>query len=290
MAARLGGRPRAPTTIVPIRLRADSLIHLNPSHRELCRLTHTNLDCIQWLAQHCLLANSFLCQNCQVPMSFQQREGDTYVDGFVWSCRLCRRQRSLRTGSFFEGSHLSLTQILDIIFYWSYDLRQVYIREDTGIARKTAVDWQNFIRDVCAHYLIDHPIQLGGANITVEIDESKFMPRKYHRGAYREGHWILGIIERGINNCVLLPVEDRSAATLLPLIQQHVLPGTRIITDQWAAYNSLPNHDSVNHSLHFVDPNDPPIHSNNVEGYWAHCKAKYRSIHGTSDDLFHSFL
>ena len=182
------GRPSAPTTIVPVRLRADSLIDLNPSHRELCTLTHTNLDCIRWLAEHCLLANSFLCQNCQVSMSFQRREGDIYVDGFVWSCRPCRRQRSLRTWSFFEGSHLSLSQILDI-FYWSYDLKQVYIREYTRIARKTAVDCQNFIRDVCAHYLIDHPIQLGGPNITVEIVESRFMHRKYHRGAYREGHY-----------------------------------------------------------------------------------------------------
>ena len=49
-------------------------------------------------------------------------------------------------------------------------------------------------------------------------------------------------------------------------------------------------YNSVNHSLHFVDPNDPTVHTNNIEGNWAHCKAKYRSMHGTSDNLFDSYL
>lgn len=289
MAARRG-RPSAPTSIVPVRLAATSLQDVHISHRELSNITSTDLDSIRWLAEHCLIANSFLCDTCNEPMSFQRRQGNIFVDGWAWSCKRCRRQRSIRTGSFFEGSHLSLTQLLDIIFYWAFDLRQTYVAEDVGVTRKTLIDWQNFIRDICAQYLIDHPLQLGGPNKTVEIDESKFMHRKYHRGRYREGHWILGIIERESDNCILIPVEDRSAATLLPLIQRHVLPGTTIITDQWAAYNGLPNHLSVNHTLHFVDPNNPTIHTNKIEGNWAHCKAKYRAMHGTSHNLFETYL
>ena len=56
-------------------------------------------------------------------------------------------------------------------------------------------------------------------------------------------------------------VPQRDATTLLPSLQQHVLPGTTIIwSDQWAAYNnvgSLPGvagHGVVNHLFHFVDP------------------------------------
>ena len=54
-------------------------------------------------------------------------------------------------------------------------------------------------------------------------------------------------------------VSRRDAQTLLPIIQAHVLPGTIIYSDEWAAYNQVQNipnvtaHAIVNHSLHFVD-------------------------------------
>ncbi|CAN7938260.1 unnamed protein product [Ixodes hexagonus] len=35
------------------------------------------------------------------------------------------------------------------------------------------------------------------------------------------------------------PDNKRDTATLLTLIQRHVLPGTTIMTDRWAAYSSL---------------------------------------------------
>ena len=79
--------------------------------------------------------------------------------------------------------------------------------------------------------------------------------------------------------------------TLLPLIVQHVLLGICIVTDGWQAYNQLPPpYDIVNHQLNFVDPNDPTLHTNTVEGLWALCKAKYCATCSTSDTLFHSHL
>ena len=55
-------------------------------------------------------------------------------------------------------------------------------------------------------------------------------------------------------------VQQRDASTLLPIINDHVAPGTVVHTDEWAAYRrvgSLPNvssHSTVNHSITFVDP------------------------------------
>ena len=66
-------------------------------------------------------------------------------------------------------------------------------------------------------------MQLGGNGAIVEIDESKFMHWKYH--------WVFGLIEHDTLNTVLVPIEDRSAQTLLPIIARHVLPNTHIITD-----------------------------------------------------------
>ena len=53
-------------------------------------------------------------------------------------------------------------------------------------------------------------------------------------------------------------VQQRYAATLLPIIQAHTHPGTIIHSDEWAAYNSvntlpgIASHRTVNHSLEFV--------------------------------------
>lgn len=75
----------------------------------------------------------------------------------------------------------------------------------------------------------------------IEIDESLFGRKvKYNRGKPSGTRiWIFGLIERGSNQIILYPVDDRSADTLIPLTVKHVKPGSRIYSDSWAAYNSL---------------------------------------------------
>ena len=93
--------------------------------------------------------------------------------------------------------------------------------------------------------------KLGGPGTIVEIDEAKFSWQKYHRGRLIEGHWVLGYVERGIDKAFLSVVPSRDAATLLPIVEHHVLPGTTIHMDQWRAYNDLQRigygHGTVNH-------------------------------------------
>uniref|UniRef100_A0A914WBE8 ISXO2-like transposase domain-containing protein n=1 Tax=Plectus sambesii TaxID=2011161 RepID=A0A914WBE8_9BILA len=96
----------------------------------------------------------------------------------------------------------------------------------------------------------------------------------------------------------MVEVDRRDAATLMPIIQQWVLPGSRVITDQWGAYmaaqefpaNPQYTHVAVNHTLHFVDRNDPTINTNMVEGFWSHSKQKFRWMRGTCDAHFDSYL
>jgi hypothetical protein len=60
-------------------------------------------------------------------------------------------------------------------------------------------------------------MRTGGPNKTVEIDESKFGQRKY-RGHPVEGKWVFGSIERESGQTFLVPVPDRTADTLIPII------------------------------------------------------------------------
>ena len=62
--------------------------------------------------------------------------------------------------------------------------------------------------------------------------------------------------EKESKRCFLVKVEDQSAATLIPLIKQYILPGRKIMSDCWKSYDKLEKegyiHDTVNHSIEFV--------------------------------------
>ena len=80
-------------------------------------------------------------------------------------------------------------------------------------------------------------------------------------------------------------VPDRTAATLLPIIQQHVANGTIVHSDEWRAYRrvaALPSvqaHQTVNHSVTFVDPSTG-VHTQHIESYWNRTKLKLKRMKG----------
>ena len=170
------------------------------------------------------------------------------------------------------------------------------------VSQHTLVDWSNFIRDVCAEDTRRNPVQLGGfdANgqpIVVEIDESYFFHRKYHRGRFHNGLWVFGAIERESGRCMLQVVADRTAQTLLPIIQQWCIPGTHIISDGWPSYQNIPQlnggvflHDVLIHQVNFVDPNNPEIHTQNIENLWMRAKCKLRRQFGMTRPLLATYL
>jgi hypothetical protein len=75
----------------------------------------------------------------------------------------------------------------------------------------------------------------------------------------------------------MVTVADRSKATLLPIIQRYISPGSLIMSDCWKAYAricELPEnygHMTVNHSENYVDPITGCC-TNTIEGSWRHMK------------------
>ena len=90
-------------------------------------------------------------------------------------------------------------------------------------------------------------------------------------------------------------VDRRDAATLLPIINDHVAPGPIVHSDKWGAYNqisSLPNvgsHSTVNYSMTFVNP-AAGTHTQHVESYWNHCKTKIKQMKGCAEHQIPSNL
>ena len=110
-----------------------------------------------------------------------------------------------------------------------------------------------------------------------------------------DGHWVFGGIERGTTKSFMDVVEDRSAATLIPIIQCYIWPGSVIISDEWRAYSTLSSlgytHQIVNPSNTFMDPSTG-AHTNSTEGYWSCVKRQMRrqGVMNTTNDLFPTYL
>ena len=133
------------------------------------------------------------------------------------------------------------------------------------MSQTTVVDWKMFLRDICAEYFIVHPVQLGGPGRVVEIYESVFSRRKYNCGRAVREQWVFGGIDVVIPQGFLIAVPRRNTDTLLPIIQQYILPGTTIISDTGA-------------------------HTNNVENMWMRAKQRSKRERGTHRHLLQSYM
>jgi hypothetical protein len=146
-----------------------------------------------------------------------------------------------------------------------------------NIENHTIADWCQFLRDVCSNDLLANPQVLGGPGHTVAIDDSVIAKRKPGNAQGRPvpQQWVFGGVDLVTKNFFMQLVPARDAATLIPIIQQNILPGTTIWSDEWAAYNGLGGlgyvHQTVNHSQMYVDP-VTGCHTNNIESRWNACQ------------------
>ena len=135
---------------------------------------------------------------------------------------------------------------------------------------------------------------LGGKDVILQIDESVIAKQKYHRGHLPAGaqKWVFGIYDTAKKITYMELVQDRSAATLLPIIQKYCLQGSIIYSDKWKAYQSLASlgyvHRTVNHSKEFTGPDGTT--TNNIECQWNSAKRKFKMMVGTSEGNIVSYL
>ena len=199
------------------------------------------------------------------------------TDGAKWVCDDAHFvKKSIRRGSWFTHANLNLMEALTLSYMWVHQQAQTEAQHEAHFGHGATTRWYRRHRDACLEWLLTRRDRIGGPGQIVEIDESKFGKRKYHRGHRVDGSWVFGGIERhGQQRAFFFIVEKRDTATLLPLIKQYIVPGSIIISDCWKAYNCLKKagyrHYTVNHSKNFKDP-ITLAHTNTIEGSWLHTK------------------
>jgi hypothetical protein len=91
------------------------------------------------------------------------------------------------TGKFYHFRLRVESTLFVIVYCWARDMPQNDFKHEADIGDNdvTVVDWSNFCRGVCAQWLQNREIggfDAAGQPFVVEIDETKFVHHKYHRG------------------------------------------------------------------------------------------------------------
>lgn len=255
---------------------------------EMTRITSSIEDTKNFLRNANLLKKSQYCcgQEC-----YEVKSKTTDCSEF--KCRVCKKRYSLRTGSIFFDVHISLSYLLMLTFLFaantSVTLTQTFMGKK--VSRKSIILWFHTLRDVMSCFLVHNPVQLGGRDSIVEIDETGLgRKRKYNRGAFRGSglKWVLGILDRTTKKVHIELVPNRTRDTLLPIIEMHVLPETVIHTDEAPVYRILSQrgrafeHYSVKHKETYVAPDG--THTNGIENIWTHLKNSLKQKHGVPND------
>ena len=138
-----------------------------------------------------LLNNFRKCPRCRrdLKLSVDRRADHTTPISFRCTNRNCQKDYiSIREGTFFEKSHLTLEQIILLSNLFcgkitGYDqIRHECQLSESQLSFSSIADWLSFCREVCLETVArETPKLIGGAGLTVEIDESKFGKRKYNK-------------------------------------------------------------------------------------------------------------
>ena len=132
-----------------------------------------------------------------------------------WRCHPCGKERSMRSGTWLEGTKLPLRTIIAFFYGWSQEYTSLaWCEKELKMSGSTAKAWNASMRDLCLADLLRRPKRkIGGPGMVVEIDESVFSKRKNHAGRVLPQQWVFGGICRETKDCFILKVPNRSAPT-----------------------------------------------------------------------------
>ena len=216
-----------------------------------------------------------------------------------WKCKECYKQFTVKLGTVFEDSPISLTKWLPALWMLcncrngisSYELAR-----DLGVSQKAG--W--FMLQRLRLAMQDGSIEkLGGDGGEVEIDETFVggkmtnmhksrkerlqkkvaeIPRWKNTVRYPGKTAVMGMLDREQRKVRAAVVPNVKRETLQAAILSQVEQGTKLYSDQFVPYDSLTDkyvHEVVNHVSEYVRGR---VHTNGLENFWSLLK---RGLRGT---------
>ncbi len=240
--------------------------------------------CLEWLWRNRFAPDGehAHCPKCETERTFKRYK--TAQQRQSWTCNGCGHHIHPTAGTIFKKSSTSL----HLWFYAMYLMTSTrcgisakQLERELGVSYKTAHRMARLIR---SELMTQDETNFGPE---VEIDETYIGGTRRDDPAGRPAPGshktpVFGIVERK-GRVIAVPVDNVRRATLLPIVQMHVIPASIINTDELNSYRTLGkegfDHRHVKHSERVYVSGD--VHVNTIEGFWSLVK---RGI----DGVYHS--
>jgi transposase-like protein len=217
---------------------------------------------------------------------------------FLWRCQDCKRQFTVRIGAVYEESRIPMRHWA--FAFWSAcsskkGVSAKQIQRETGLSYKSALFLMHRIRFAMAEDY-SQPAKLTG---TVEVDETyvggkpRYKGLHNKRGAGTKKTPVLALVQRD-GAVRAWPIERVTVDTLQSAIKENVASDSRIMTDEWFAYEGIGKHfegghHTVKHTAKEYARGE--VTTNTVEGFFALLKrGMYGTFHSVSKRHLHRYV
>ncbi|KAF4531419.1 hypothetical protein B566_EDAN017272 [Ephemera danica] len=244
---------------------------------ELHQLLQEKKDCMfQFLQDESLFHASADCPKCGRLMELQNVAKFKFQ--FVWRCskQKCRETVSVAHDSFFHRKYLmDVDNTIVCIYLWCAGVSAKVATGITGFENKAVLEVFESVREICSWQLLQIPeeFRFGGPYKEVELFQTQCSEKKCD-----DEPGILVIYCREDRRGALKVLKKRDAETVIPIIKECVLPGSKVYSDLSPVYKTLPRHGYKHLTVTSLKKSgnikSGATITNMAKGYWALCKKK----------------
>ncbi|HCT43895.1 MAG: DDE transposase [Phycisphaerae bacterium] len=225
-----------------------------------------------------------------------KRGSDERNARYLWRCRDCNKQYTVRTGTIYEESLIPLHKWCRA--YWEAcacknGVSALELSRKIQVSYKTALFMMHRIRWAMAEDFTKPPKMTG----TVEADETYVGGKPRYKGKNKRGRGtkkqpVAAVVQRqGSVRTRVIPTVN--SINVKAIVRDNVCPSSRVMTDQEASYKGLApefaSHESINHGAREYVRGD--VHTNTIEGFFSRVKRGLNgTYHAVSREHLHRYL